>query len=152
MRNRLVELWVGLFMIAGACALVYLATNVSGLTNISEKGFYHLTAEFDNVGGLKSRAPVRIAGVTIGRVDGIILDDKSYRARVSLLIDKDNNKLPKDTAAHILTEGILGSNYVSLSPGFEEATLASGDMIATTHPALILENMIGQLLFKMKEK
>jgi len=151
LRNRFLELWVGLFMIAGFLALVYLATHVSGLTHFSDDGSYRLTAEFDNIGALKARAPVRVAGVTIGRVETIQLDEKNYRAVVKLLID-DGNKLPKDTAAHILTEGILGSNYISLAPGFEEIALVGGDVIATTHSAMILENLIGQLLFKVKEK
>ena len=150
MRNRILEIWVGLFMIAGLVALVYLATQVSGLTNLTGS-VYRLTAEFDNIGALKARAPVRVAGVTIGRVESINLDGKNYRAKVKLLIEQ-GNKLPRDTSAQILTEGILGSNYVSLTPGFEEVALNGGGVIETTHSALILENMIGQLLFKVKEK
>lgn len=151
-RKRTLEIFVGLFMIAGALALVFLATQVSGLTHIAKSGHYRLTADFDNIGSLKQRAPVRIAGVTIGRVESVILDKKSFRARVTLLIEDRDNNLPTDTEARIQTEGILGANYVALSPGFDQVNLTNGGKIAVTHPALILENLIGQMLFKQKEK
>jgi len=143
---------VGLFMLAGIAALSVLAFKVSGFSNFQGHGYYTLTAEFDNIGGLKVRAPVRIAGVTIGRVRGIVLDKISFRAKVLLAIDSVDNNLPTDTAASILTEGILGSNFIGLTPGFEETFLSDGDAITTTHPAIILENLIGQLLFHLKDK
>jgi phospholipid/cholesterol/gamma-HCH transport system substrate-binding protein len=151
-RNRSVEFFVGLFMLAGLLALVFLATHVSGLTHLSNSDHYRLFAEFDNIGSLKQRAPVRIAGVTIGRVESVYLNKKTYRAKVVLLIDKRDNNLPTDTEARIQTEGILGANYIALSPGFEQVNLTDGGKIAITHPALILENLIGQMLFKQKEK
>ncbi len=153
MRNRTMEIFVGIFMLAGMLALLFLAIHVSGLTPASQSDHYRLVAEFDNVGSLKQRAPVRIAGVTIGRVDSILLDRKSFRAKVVLLIENHNNKLPTDTEARIQTEGILGANYVALTPGFDQVNLTEGGQITITHPALILENLIGQMLFKSsKEK
>lgn len=151
MRNYRLEMTVGLFMIAGLLALVFLATQVSGLTHISNSGYYRVIAEFDNIGALKKRAPVRIAGVTIGRVESVYLSRKTFRARVVLMIENRENNLPVDTEARIQTEGILGANYVALSPGFDETNLTDGSHIAITHPALILENLIGQMLFKQKE-
>jgi phospholipid/cholesterol/gamma-HCH transport system substrate-binding protein len=151
-RNRTIEIFVGIFMIAGLLALMILATQVSGLSQVSKRGHYRLVAEFDNIGSLKQRAPVRIAGVTIGRVESVLLNRKSFRAKVVLLIENRDNNLPTDTEARIQTEGILGANYVALSPGFDQVNLTDGGQIAITHPALILENLIGQMLFKQKEK
>lgn len=152
MRSRTIESLVGIFMVAGMLALLFLAIHVSGLTPVSKSNHYRVIAEFDNVGSLKQRAPVRIAGVTIGRVDSILLDRKTFRAKVVLLIENRSNHLPTDTEAHIQTEGILGANYVALTPGFDQIDLTDGGKIAVTHPALILENLIGQMLFKAKEK
>ncbi len=152
MHNRMLEIAVGIFMIAGLFALIFLATQVSGLTHFSKGGYYTITAEFDNIGSLKPRAPVRIAGVTIGRVESIDLNPKTFRATVKLLIEDSDSNLPTDTEARIQTEGILGANYIALSPGFDEASLVDNGRITITHPALILENLIGQMLFKQKEK
>lgn len=152
MRNKTLEIFVGLFMIAGALALVFLATQVSGLTQVSKNNYYRVAAEFDNIGALKQRAPVRIAGVTIGRVESVVLNPKTYRATVHLLIHNTEKYLPIDTEARIQTEGILGANYVALTPGFDQTNLTDGGKITVTQPALILENLIGQLLFKVKEK
>jgi len=151
-RNRTLEFSVGLFMIAGLLALAFLAIHVSGLTTISDRGYYHLVAEFDNIGALKQRAPVRIAGVTIGRVESVLLNPKTFRASVKLLIQNSEYNLPVDTEARIQTEGILGANYIALTPGFDQLSLKDGNTITITQPALILENLIGQLLFKAKEK
>lgn len=152
MRNRSIDIFVGIFMVIGMLALLFLAIHVSGLTPASQSDHYRLVAEFDNVGSLKQRAPVRIAGVTIGRVDSILLDRKTFRAKVVLLIENHSNQLPTDTEARIQTEGILGANYVALTPGFDQVNLTEGDQIAITHPALILENLIGQMLFKSDGK
>lgn len=152
MQKRFIEVLVGLFMLAGLASLAMLALRVSGLTQHQSTHTYKIFAEFDNIGSLKERAPVRIAGVRVGQVEKIELHNQNYRAKVTLLIDKKENNLPMDTAASILTEGLLGSNYISLTPGFESNNLKNGDMIATTHPALILENLIGQLLFSLKNK
>ena len=151
MRNKTLEFVVGLFILVGIIALVALAFKVSGLTHLGNNGEYALHAEFDNVGDLKVRAPVSVAGVTIGRVARIDVDPKTFRARVLLMIDNDMHDLPDDTSASIFTQGLLGSNYISLTPGFDQNVLKPGDTIETTHSALILENLIGQLLFSLKD-
>lgn len=149
MRIKKLELLVGLFMIAGLLALLVLALKVSGLSVNDQEG-YKIFAEFDNIGDLKVRAPVVISGVTIGRVQSIELDPKSFRAEVTMQIKSNINQLPKDTAASIFTQGILGANYISLTPGFDTENLKSNDRIQTTHSALILENLIGQLIYSVK--
>lgn len=149
-RNRLVEFVVGLFILVAVLALMALAFKVSGLTTYSSSDYYPLTAAFDNIGNLKVRAPVRISGVAVGRVTSISLDEKTFRATVHMEISKKLLGLPIDTSASILTQGLLGSNYISLMPGFEEQTLKPGGMIETTHSALILENLVGQLMFNLK--
>ncbi len=150
MRSKRLAFFVGLFMLAAIIALLFLAFRVSGLTHMSKSDYYTVTAEFDNIGGLKVRAPVRLAGVSIGRVAKISLDPQSFRAQVTLLINKKDNNLPLDTSAGIMTEGLLGANYVSLTPGFDTQALKAGGVIQTTRSALILENLIGQLLFNLK--
>lgn len=150
MRLRVLEFIVGLFMLAGLLALVFLAFKVSGLVVVGQRHYYTITAEFDNVGDLKVRAPVEVSGVTVGRVTRIQLNDNNFRAVVTMEINQQTNSLPTDTAAEILTQGILGSNYISLTPGFEEANLKNGDRIETTHSAIILENLVGQLLYNLK--
>lgn len=151
-QKRILEMTVGLFMIAGLLSLVLLALKVSGLTQGGASDYYRLVAEFDNIGSLKERAPVRIAGVKVGQIEKIELQDQHFKAKVTLLINKRENNLPTDTSASILTEGLLGSNYIGLTPGYEEVALKEGDLISNTHPALILENLIGQLLFSLKNK
>lgn len=150
MAKRTMEFIVGLFMLAGLAALVLLAFKVSGLTKIGNGDTYTVMAEFDNIGGLKIRAPVAIGGVRIGQVEGISLDKNSFRAVVTMRIENKFNNLPDDSSASIFTQGILGSNYISIVPGFEPESLKSGDLIETTHSALILENLIGQLIYSMK--
>ncbi len=152
MRNRVIEVVVGLFMILGFLALLALAFRVSGLTSIGNGHFYVLTAQFDNVGDLKVRAPVSVSGVTVGRVANISLDPTTLRATVVLQLNDKMEKLPVDTSASILTQGLLGANYISLTPGFDSQYLKNGNSIETTHSALILENLIGQLMFNMKDK
>lgn len=151
MRKSYLEVIVGFFIIAGIAALAALAFKVSGLAQWDAGNTYSITAEFDNIGGLKTRAPVSIGGVIIGQVGGVTLDPVTFRAKVILLINKKTNDLPKDTEASILTQGLLGANYVSLTPGFDNEVLKNGDTIETTHSALILENLIGQLLFSFKD-
>lgn len=152
MKNRYFEFSVGVFMLAGLAALFFLAFKVSGLTSISQAPHYVLKAEFDNIGGLKPRAPVRMAGVRIGQVKSINLDPDTFKAIVTIWMDISKTKLPVDSSAKILTEGILGANYIGLTPGFEDQVLKDGDRIENTHPAMILENLIGQLLFSLKDK
>jgi len=146
-QKRSIEVLVGLFMLLGFAALFMLAMQISGLTKIAGNDYYVVSADFDNIGSLKPRSPVRIAGVKIGRVGKIDLDPQTYRARVSLYLDDSHTHVPKDSSASILTEGLLGSNYISVTPGFETAMLKSGDTIQNTHSALILENLIGQFIY-----
>ena len=138
-------------MIAGLLAFLALALKVSGLGQYNIGEVYRITATFENVGDLKVRAPVTIAGVHVGEVKRILLDKQTFRAKVTLRIAKTENNLPRDTSAAILTAGLLGANYISLTPGFEDAVLKEGDEITDTHQALILENLIGQFLFKMQD-
>lgn len=152
MQKRLIEMAVGLFILAGMGAFLVLAFKVSGLSQGSQRDGYRVVAEFDNIGGLRPRAPVRIAGVKVGQIERIELQNQRFKAKVTMRLDKQENKLPLDTSASILTEGLLGANYISLTPGYEEDVLKEGSVIATTHPALILENLIGQLLFSLKNK
>ncbi len=150
MRHRMINLSVGCFLIAVFLGFIFLAFRVSDLTILNSSGYYTVTAEFDNIGALKVRAPVSIAGVKIGQVTHITLDNNSFRALVSMQINEHFSHIPSDTAASIFTQGILGSNYISLAPGFEEDDLRDGSRIETTHPALVLENLIGQLIYNLK--
>ncbi len=150
MRNKTLEMVVGVFMIIAFLGLIFLAFKVSGLTVNAAGGTYEITADFDNIGSLKVRAPVQLSGVTVGRIADIGLDPDTFRARVTMQIDNQYNGLPIDTSASIFTQGILGSNYIALTPGFETTNLKQGSRIETTHSALILENLIGQLLFSLK--
>jgi phospholipid/cholesterol/gamma-HCH transport system substrate-binding protein len=145
-QKRTVNLMVGFFLILGMVGLLVLAIQVSGLTVKRGNDYYTVVADFDNIGSLKVRQPVRIAGVSIGAVSGIVLDEKRYTAKVYLSIQKAY-QLPFDTEASIMTEGVLGSKYISLSPGFEDSVLTDGDAIQETHSALILEDAIGKFLF-----
>lgn len=150
MRNKMLEVIVGLFMVVGFLGLIFLAFKVSGLSLPSRGEIYEVSADFDDTGSLKVRAPVLVSGVMVGRVASINLDPTSFRAHVVLQIDKKYNNFPIDTSASIYTQGILGSNYVALGPGFETENLKQGDRIETTHSALILEKLIGQLIFNLK--
>ena len=150
MLTKKIEILVGLFIIAAVCALFILAFKMSGLTRLPEQHYYTINAEFDNIGDLKTRAPVTIAGVVVGQVKSITLDSANFRANVELLVSNHENNLPIDTSASILTQGLLGSNYISLSPGYSDQLLKSGDALQTTHSALILENLIGQLMYSLK--
>jgi phospholipid/cholesterol/gamma-HCH transport system substrate-binding protein len=152
-QKRIIEITVGCFMILGFLALVFLAFKVSGLTTYtSPETYYKVTAEFDNVGGLKVRAPVLVAGVWVGQVGSITLNPLNFRAKVTLLLRKGPNKFPIDTSANIYTQGLLGANYVSLTPGYSTTFLKEGDQIETTQPAIILEKLIGQFMFSLKNE
>ena len=155
MNKRFVEFLVGLFILGGMVSLFVLAFKISGLSQYSNSNAYTVAAVFDNIGDLKVRAPVTIAGVRVGEVDDISLDSKNFKAKVILLIDRNENQLPVDSSASILTAGIIGANYVSLAPGFAEQNLKEGGEITETHPAIILENLISQFVYqnnKDKEK
>lgn len=153
MQKKFIETLVGLFIIFGVIALTFLAIKVSGLSAYTSKqSYYKVVAEFDNVGGLKVRSPVMIAGVYVGRVSAIRLDPVTFRARVTLSLLKTQDKLPVDTSADIYTQGLLGANYVNLTPGYEESYLKDGSVIQTTQPALILEKLIGQFIYSLGNK
>lgn len=150
MNTRTTQIIVGVFMLAGLLSLVAMALKVSGLTNYLAGPSYRITASFDNVGDLKIRAPVTLAGVKIGQVTDIRLNASTFKADVMIEIDSSKDNLPTDTAASILTQGLLGANYIGLTPGFDQIYLKAGSRIEITHPALILENLIGQFLFNIK--
>lgn len=153
-QGRVFEFLVGLFILAGLGALFVLAFKVSGMTHIGSSSGYYVTAEFDQVGDLKPRAPVTVAGVQVGEVKSIVLDNESFKAKVTLFIRDETKRLPTMTTASILTQGLLGANYISLNPDFaldETDVLKNGDMISNTYSALILEELIGKFLFKVKD-
>lgn len=145
MARRNIEILVGLFVLLGALALVFVALKAANLTSFSNADSYTLQARFDNIGGLKPRAPVRSAGVVVGRVTSIALDPKSFQGVVTLDVDK-RFQFPKDSAAKILTSGLLGDQYIGLEPGGDDKNLQPGDTVAQTQSAVVLENLIGQFL------
>jgi phospholipid/cholesterol/gamma-HCH transport system substrate-binding protein len=146
MSTRRTEILVGLFVLLGMAALLFLALKAANLASFSVEPTYAVSARFDNIGGLKVRAPVRSAGVTVGRVTAITLDGKTFQGVVSMDIRRDF-QFPKDSSAKILTSGLLGDQYIGLEPGADQANLAPGATITQTQSALVLENLIGQFLF-----
>jgi phospholipid/cholesterol/gamma-HCH transport system substrate-binding protein len=146
MNKKSIEVMVGLFVLLGMAGLLFLALKAANLASFGQHEGYVVRARFDNIGGLKPRAPVRSAGVTVGRVKSISLDPKTYQGVVRLEID-NHVKFPKDTSAKILTAGLLGDQYIGLEPGYDEKELAAGDTISQTQSAVVLENLIGQLIF-----
>ena len=150
MGKKSIETLVGIFVLLGMAGLVFLALKAANLGSFSGTDTYPLSAKFDNIGGLKVRAPVRSAGVTIGRVTGISLDKKSYQGVVTLELNR-NVQFPKDSSARILTSGLLGDQYVGLEPGAAEKNLEAGDVIKQTQSAMVLESLISQFLFSKAE-
>ncbi len=146
MKRTTLDLWVGVFVTAGVVALFVLALKVGNASNISVSDGYRVIAEFDNIGGLKVRAPVKSAGVVVGRVEGIALDTRSFRANVTMRVDK-RYPFPKDSSASILTAGLLGEQYIGMDGGGEEQNLQDGDRIKITQSAIVLEKVIGQFLY-----
>lgn len=140
------DVWVGLFVLIGAVAILFLALQSANLLSLSFQKTYVLTAKFDNVGGLKPKAAVRSAGVVVGRVENIIFDDKTFQASVTLAME-NRYAFPKDSSLKILTSGLLGEQYIGVEAGAEEKILASGDTIKSTQSAVVLENLISQFLF-----
>jgi phospholipid/cholesterol/gamma-HCH transport system substrate-binding protein len=140
------DIWVGLFVLIGAAALIFLALQSANLLALSFQPTYRVTAKFDNIGGLKPRAAVKSAGVVVGRVEGIAFDDKSYQARVTLALENQYH-FPKDSSLKILTSGLLGEQYIGVEAGADDKVLAQGDTITTTQSAVVLENLIGQFLY-----
>lgn len=147
--QRTVETFVGLFLLAAIAALLVLAFKVSGLTSFFTTEGYNVTAEFDDIGQLKVRAAVKIGGVAVGEVSHIRLDPTTYKAVVTLRIDSKVNDIPDDSSAAILTAGLLGDNYVEITPMYSSTFLKNGSQIQDTHSAMILEKLIGQFMFKI---
>lgn len=150
--KRGLEIWVGLFVTAGLAALFMLAMKVSNMTAFADDVGYTVTGRFENVGGLKIRSPVSMAGVRVGRVADITFDPKTYEAVVTMRIAQQYNTLPKDTSASIFTAGVLGENYVGLEAGAQDDYLKHGDTIKLTQSAVVLENLIGQFLFNKAQE
>ena len=140
------DIWVGLFVMLGALALVFLALQSANLLALNFDSSYRVTARFDNIGGLKPKAAVRSAGVVVGRIESLNFDDKTFQANVTLLLQK-SYAFPKDSSLKILTSGLLGEQYIGIEAGADEANLANGDVITATQSAVVLENLIGQFLF-----
>jgi phospholipid/cholesterol/gamma-HCH transport system substrate-binding protein len=145
MGKRGIETMVGAFVLLGMLGLVFLALQAANLGAVTGGDTYRVSARFENIGGLKVRAPVRSAGVLVGRVSAIALDPQTFQGVVTLDIDR-RFQFPKDSAAKILTSGLLGDQYIGLEPGGDDANLAPGDTIAQTQSAVVLENLIGQFL------
>lgn len=146
MSKKGIETLVGLFVLLGLAGLVFLSLQAANLASFGQRDSYTVSARFDNIGGLKARSPVRSAGVTVGRVTSISLDQKSFQGLVTMELDK-SVLFPRDSSAKILTSGLLGDQYVGIEPGGDERNLAPGDVITQTQSAVVLENLIGQFLF-----
>lgn len=146
MQRKSLDLWVGLFVLLGAAALFFLAMKAGNMSSFSFDQTYSVVTKFDNIGGLKPRAPVKSAGVVVGRVGDIQFDDKTFQAVVTLNMDS-RYRFPKDTSAKILTAGLLGEQYIGLEAGGDTNNLVAGDRIKMTQSAVVLENLISQFLY-----
>ena len=140
------DVWVGLLVLIGAVAILFLALQSANLLSLSFQSTYRVTAKFDNIGGLKPQAAVKSAGVVVGRVAAIQFDDKSYQATVTLALEQ-RYAFPKDSSLKILTSGLLGEQYIGVEAGSDDKNLAAGDRVQSTQSAMGLENLISQFLF-----
>ncbi|TBR75721.1 MAG: outer membrane lipid asymmetry maintenance protein MlaD [Burkholderiaceae bacterium] len=140
------DIWVGLFVLIGAAALLFLALQSANLLSLNFQPTYRLTAKFDNIGGLKPKAAVKSSGVVVGRVESIGFDDKTYQALVNLSMDS-RYVFPRDSSLKILTSGLLGEQYIGIEAGADAKMLAPGDTVTNTQSAVVLENLISQFLF-----
>ena len=140
------DVWVGLFVLLGAAAILFLALQSANLLSLSFQPTYKVTAKFDNIGGLKPKAAVKSAGVVVGRVQSIAFDDKSFQAQVTLALDT-RYAFPKDSSLKILTSGLLGEQYIGIEAGADDKNLAAGDTVSSTQSAVVLENLISQFLY-----
>ncbi|QGM80220.1 outer membrane lipid asymmetry maintenance protein MlaD [Otariodibacter oris] len=149
------EFWVGLFVLLGLAALVFLGLRVANVQGFSSKQTYTLYATFDNIGGLKVRSPVKVGGVVVGRVSDIQLDPQTYSPQVSLAIEEEFSNIPDTSSLSIKTSGLLGEQYVALNIGFtmegETSILKEGDSFSDTNSAMVLEDLIGQFLYGDKQ-
>jgi phospholipid/cholesterol/gamma-HCH transport system substrate-binding protein len=146
MTRKELDLWVGIFAVAGIGAMLFLSLKVANLASFSSADTYQIKAKFDNIGGLKVRAAVKSAGVVVGRVGEVRFDNESFEAVVTLNLDS-RFQFPKDSSAKILTSGLLGEQYIGLSPGGDSANLKGGDSLKLTQSAVVLENLISQFLY-----
>ena len=146
MQRKSLDVWVGLFVLLGALAVMFLALKVGNMSSMSFGPSYTVIARFDNIGGLKPRAPVKSAGVVVGRVESIAFNDKTFQAQVTMRMQGEV-QFPKDSSAKILTSGLLGEQYIGLEPGGDEKNFVEGDRIKSTQSAIVLENLISQFLF-----
>jgi phospholipid/cholesterol/gamma-HCH transport system substrate-binding protein len=146
MKKQSLDIWVGLFVALGLLALLFLALKAGNMSAFTFEPTYQVSAKFDNIGGLKPRAPVKSAGVVVGRVAEIRFDDQSYQATVIMNLET-RYKFPKDSSAKILTSGLLGEQYIGLEAGGDEAMIAGGSKLTQTQSAIVLENLIGQFLY-----
>jgi phospholipid/cholesterol/gamma-HCH transport system substrate-binding protein len=140
------DIWVGLFVLIGGAALIFLALQSANLLSLSFQQTYRVAARFDNIGGLKRQAAVKSSGVVVGRVESITFDTKTYQALVTLALENRYN-FPKDSSLKILTSGLLGEQYIGIEAGADEKNLATGDTIVSTQSAVVLENLISQFLY-----
>jgi len=146
MHRKIIDVWVGLFVLLGAAAVLFLALQAGNMSSLSFTGTYVITGKFDNIGGLKPQAPVKSAGVVVGRVGDITFDDKTFQANVSLDLD-ENYQFPKDSSLKILTAGLLGEQYIGIEPGGDTKNLVDGDRINRTQSATVLEDLINQFIY-----
>jgi phospholipid/cholesterol/gamma-HCH transport system substrate-binding protein len=146
MKKSAIDIWVGLFVVIGMLAMLFLALKVGNMSAVSFSPTYTVSARFDNIGGLKPRAPVKSDGVVVGRIAEIRFDDTTYQATVTMTIEKAY-QFPKDSSAKILTSGLLGEQYIGLEAGGDEQMLAEGGKITQTQSAIVLENLISQFLY-----
>ena len=146
MQRKSLDVWVGLFIVVGVAALMFLALKAGNMGSMSFGKSYAITAKFDNIGSLRPQAPVKAAGVVIGREGEIKFDDKSYQALVTLNME-EGYKFPKDSSAKILTAGLLGEQYVGIEAGGDTNNLGAGDKIARTQSAAVLEDLINQFIY-----
>ena len=140
------DIWVGLFVMLGAAAILFLALQSANLLSASFQSSYKVSAKFDNIGGLKKQAGVKSAGVVVGRVESIEFDVASYQARVTMALES-RYVFPKDSSLKILTSGLLGEQYIGIEAGADEKNLASGDTVQSTQSAVVLENLISKFLY-----
>ncbi len=140
------DVWVGLFVLIGAVAILFLALQSANLLSLSFQSTYRISAKFENVGGLKPKAAVRSGGVVVGRVESLVFDDKSFQARVTLALES-RYAFPKDSSLKILTNGLLGEQYIGIEAGAADTNLVAGDVIGATQSAVVLENLISQFLY-----
>ena len=146
MKKQSLDIWVGLFVAMGLLALLFLALKAGNMSAFTFEPTYQVTARFDNIGGLKPRAPVKSAGVVVGRVTEIKFDDQTYQATVVMTLET-RYKFPKDSSAKILTSGLLGEQYIGLEAGGDENMIAQGSKLTQTQSAIVLENLISQFLY-----